>query len=395
MSDLTGASAVHLEGIRERFVENMWKGVLVVALVGTPVSVSRALFTGWLPLYTSHVLVALGSVLVYLFLKRLSLGTKSFLLLALFWILGLPGVFIMGFPATSVWWLVLSCMVAGIVYPVRVGIALGVATLAVVAIAAFGFVRGALQLGFDPAVYLRQPSAWAALMLVTGAFTFIVLRATWLYNHSVVELLAQVSEQRDQIESLAVHDQLTGLPLAHLAEDRVNMAMLTARRTGRKVALLFIDLDDFKAVNDTFGHEAGDVVLREVALRITAAIRAEDTVARVGGDELLAVIGGVDNVLMAGAVSEQIIRTVSAPISFKGYSIMIGASVGVAMFPEDGDDALTLRNLADAAMYAAKKAGKNRYAFARTPALSPVKVELANADVGPSARSAEPRSASA
>lgn len=377
MTGLTGASAVHLENIRERYVVNMWKGVFAVVLVGTPVSLSRAFFTGWQPVYTVHLLIALCCVGVFVLLKKLTLGTKSVLLLALFWALGLPGIFTLGFPATSVWWLVLSCMVAGTVYSIRVGIALGVATLVVVAIAAFGFVSGKLTPAFDPNAYLHQPSAWATLVLVTGAFTFIVLRSAWLYDKSVVGLLKQVSDQRDQIKSLSMHDYLTGLPVAELAEDRVNMAILAAHRTGKKVALLFIDLDDFKAVNDTFGHEAGNAVLREVALRITAAIRAGDTVARLGGDELLAVIGGLADGLLAGAVSEKIIRAVAAPTLYKGNSITVGASIGIAMFPDDGDDSRELQNLADSAMYAAKKAGRNCYAYSRTPLAAPVVVQLA------------------
>ena len=364
--ELSGESAAHLQRIRERFVENMWRGVFVVALVGTPISVLRAVNTGWLAAYTVHVVIALASLIAFVFLKRLSLQLKSAFLLAVFWAVGLPGLFSMGFPATSVWWLVLSCLVAGTVYPIRVGIALGGATLVVVAIAALGFISGRLTLAFDPVVYLRQPSAWAALLAVTGAFTFIVLRSTWLYNRSLVDLLRQVSEQRDQIELLAAYDQLTGLPLAQRAEDRISLTFDAARRSGRMVALMFIDLDDFKAVNDTFGHEAGDVVLREVAHRIEATIRATDTVTRIGGDELLAVIGELKETTAAALVASKIIRAVSIPVEFNGRSITVGASVGIAIYPDDGGDLATLRGLADAAMYAAKKTGRNHYVFAQT-----------------------------
>jgi diguanylate cyclase (GGDEF)-like protein len=373
---LTGASALELLRIRERFVENMWQGVMAVSLIGAPISVYRAVHTGWLATYTIHVLIALGTLAIFLFRERLSLHAKSALLTAVFWAVGLPGMFTMGFPATSVWWLVLSCLVAGTVYSIRIGIALGLATLLVVAIAATGFITGSLTLTFDPGAYLRLPSAWAALMVVTGAFTFIVLRSTWLYNNAVVDLLRQVSEQRDQIEKLAMHDQLTGLPLAQLAEDRLTMAVHASRRSGRKVALMFIDLDDFKAVNDNFGHEAGNVVLREVAHRIQAALRADDTVARIGGDELLAIIGDLQGVDPAGVVAVKIIRAASRPVLYNGHTIRVGASVGIAIFPDDGDTAQMLLGRADAAMYSAKKAGKNRYAFAQQLAAAPTVVEL-------------------
>lgn len=373
---LTGPSALELLRIRERFVENMWKGVVVVSVVGAPISALRAVRTGWLATYSIHVLIALGTLAVFLFRHSLSLRAKSALLTAVFWALGLPGMFTMGFPAISVWWLVLSCLVAGTVYSIRVGVALGLATFLVVAIAATGFISGTLTLAFDPNVYLRQPAAWATLLVVTGAFTFIVLRSTWLYNNAVVDLLRQVSEQRDQIERLAMHDQLTGLPLAQLAEDRLTMAVHASRRSGRKVALMFIDLDDFKAVNDNYGHEAGNVVLREVARGIQTALRADDTVARIGGDELLAIIGDLQGVDPAGVVAAKIIRAASRPVLFNGHTIRVGASVGIAIFPDDGSTAQLLLSRADAAMYSAKKAGKNRYAFSQQPTAAPTVVEL-------------------
>jgi diguanylate cyclase (GGDEF)-like protein len=369
-NELTDESSAHLQRVRERFVENMWNGVFVVVLFGTPISVLRAVNTGWLTTYSIHVAIALASLIVFILRNRLSLRLKSTLLMAFFWAVGLPGVFTMGFPATSVWWLVLSCLVAGTVFPIRVGIAFGVATLAVVAIAAFGFITGRLSLAYDPNTYLRQPSTWLVLFAVTGAFTFIVLRSTWLYSSSLVELLRQVSDQRDQIEKLAAHDQLTGLPLAQRAEDRISLTFDAALRSGRKVALMFIDLDDFKAVNDTFGHEAGDFVLREVAQRIKASIRATDTVARIGGDELLAIIGELKGTSPAAAVAGKIILAASVPIEFNGHLITVGASVGIAIYPDDGSDLPTLRGLADAAMYAAKKTGRNHYAFASARVVS-------------------------
>lgn len=364
MTNITGAAAESLERIRERFVENMWKGVLGVALIGTPVSLSRVVFTGWQPIYTLHLLVAACSLGIFVFLKRITLQARALLLLLLFWALGLPGLFTLGFPATSVWWLVLSCMVAGTMYPIRVGVALGLATLSVVALAGLGFTTGRLNLAFDPALYLRQPSAWATLLLVTGAFTFIVLRSTWLYNRAVVRLLAQISEQRDQIERISLHDRLTGLPIAQLGEDRAVMAIAAARRTSNKVAFLFIDLDDFKAVNDTYGHEAGNAVIREVAHRIRDVLRAADTVARLGGDELLAIVGDLADRAAAASVALKVIQAVSQPIHYRSHRISVGTSVGIAIFPDDGDDPRELRHSADVAMYAAKAAGKNRLAFA-------------------------------
>src|SRR5262249_35665191 len=193
---------------------------------------------------------------------------------------------------------------------------------------------------------------------------FIVFHAIVGYQQTTLELLNEVHKQRDQIQQLATHDQLTGLPLPSLAADRLHIAIQAARRSGKKVALLFIDLDDFKRVNDTFGHEAGDEVLKEVAQRLSKAIRAEDTVARVGGDEFIAVLGGLPDAHMPAEVAGRAIRMVCAPIDCAGRQTSVGVSIGVALFPDHADDAQSLRRAADAAMYRVKRAGKNQFAFA-------------------------------
>jgi diguanylate cyclase (GGDEF)-like protein len=231
-------------------------------------------------------------------------------------------------------------------------------------LAAVGFVSGRLTLTVDVNMYLTQPTAWATLLIANGMFSVVTLQAIGEYNRSLIKLVQEVKQQRDQIEQLATYDQLTGLPLMRLAEDRIKMAIHSARRSANKIALLFIDLDGFKAVNDTFGHEAGDQVLREVAKRLTGAIRAEDTAARIGGDELLVVLVGLRDSNVAAVVAEKIIRAISAPIAYKTHSIAVGASIGISLFPDHASDAQTLRQLADTAMYTAKKSGKNGFAVA-------------------------------
>lgn len=168
-----------------------------------------------------------------------------------------------------------------------------------------------------------------------------------------------------RIEHMATHDGLTDLPSLRLASDRLNMALAMSRRQKREGAVLFMDLDGFKQVNDTLGHDAGDHVLRQVGRRMQECVRETDTVARIGGDEFLIVAYGLNMPSDAVTIAEKILRTVSRPILYQGREATVGASIGIATFPTHGYDKEKLLKLADEAMYEVKSSGKNGYRFAR------------------------------
>ena len=164
-------------------------------------------------------------------------------------------------------------------------------------------------------------------------------------------------------ESLALTDPLTGLPNRRLLVDRVSMAMVRARRDQGVMALLYLDLDGFKDINDRSGHGAGDALLKMVAGRLSAAVREEDTVARLGGDEFVIVLHLSDDA-DAGPVALKIIEAVSQPYDIEGQTVSITISAGVALYPVHGENAATLMKSADLALYEAKRSGKNTYRLA-------------------------------
>lgn len=167
-----------------------------------------------------------------------------------------------------------------------------------------------------------------------------------------------------KLETLALHDPLTGLANRRLLEDRVRMALKHARRERGQMALLYLDLDGFKAVNDQLGHHAGDVLLQQVAERLQAAVRADDTVARLGGDEFMVTLSKVAGTREAARVAGKIIEAVAQPYDLEGQGARVTTSVGLALFPEHGESADALMQNADAALYLAKEAGKNAYRIA-------------------------------
>ncbi len=174
----------------------------------------------------------------------------------------------------------------------------------------------------------------------------------------------------ERIRHMATHDMLTDLPSLRLADDRLSMALSLARRNKAMAAIMFVDLDCFKAINDTIGHEAGDYALKQVARRLRACVRDADTVARVGGDEFLLIAAGIISSQDAAVIAEKVLRSLSRPVFFNGQEMVVGASIGIALYPDHGDSKDRLIRLADEAMYRAKNSGKNSYSFA-TPLDSP------------------------
>lgn len=172
--------------------------------------------------------------------------------------------------------------------------------------------------------------------------------------------ITQIREAQQRIRHLATHDTLTGLLNRSALEDRLEHALALAQRNRTRVSVMFLDLDRFKNVNDTLGHQFGDMLLREVATRLQACAREADTVARLGGDEFVVMLEALDG-LGTRRVAERILSAISAPFHIEGQELYLGVSIGIAVAPHDGDDANTLLRKADAAMYLAKERGRNNF----------------------------------
>lgn len=172
-------------------------------------------------------------------------------------------------------------------------------------------------------------------------------------------------EVEEHIRHVANHDAVTGLPNRTLFQDRLSLALALAKRNECRVALLLLDLDHFKEVNDGLGHEAGDCLLEAISNRLRTSIRQSDTVARLGGDEFAVILSQVTTASGVGRVADSILKAVSEPFEYRGERLMVGASIGIAVYPDDDDDPQSLLKNADIALYQAKGRGRNRYCFFR------------------------------
>ena len=176
-------------------------------------------------------------------------------------------------------------------------------------------------------------------------------------------LLTRLKRTNEQITELAHHDSLTGLPNRILFYDRLNQSIARARREKESIAVLYLDLDGFKLVNDTYGHDVGDALLCEAARRIRACVRVSDTVARMGGDEFTVILCNVKTVNSKDRVAKKIIDAISRPFMLNGKECSVSVSIGIALYPDNGETAEQLIKIADAAMYLAKHGGRNCFRF--------------------------------
>jgi diguanylate cyclase (GGDEF)-like protein len=213
--------------------------------------------------------------------------------------------------------------------------------------------KHALQRG----LYLEQ-LGYLLGILVSGSVLIGLLMAE---TRHVRRLLAEATTARNRIWHLAHHDPLTDLPNRWLFNDRLNQALRRSQRHGEAVALHFFDLDDFKAVNDGFGHLTGDRLLVAVAQRLGACVRESDTLARIGGDEFAVVQSNASGRAGAVLLAERMLAALAAPIAIDGHAVRISASIGVGLFPEHATTAEQLHQIADQALYRAKAAGPARF----------------------------------
>jgi two-component system, cell cycle response regulator len=222
--------------------------------------------------------------------------------------------------------------------------------------------------GYLPVLAITAEPAHKLRALQGGAKDFVSkpfdLAEVLMRVHNMLEvrLLHEVSRNHGKmLESLALNDPLTGLANRRLLDDRMTMALVHARRNKSAMAVLYLDLDGFKQINDTLGHSAGDDLLKMIAGRLVETVRKEDTVARLGGDEFIIALWHVSGTDYAATVALRAIEAVSQPYDIEGSIVSITTSAGVSVYPIHGEDADALMKSADQALYEAKRTGKNTY----------------------------------
>ena len=365
MSDATDLSlSANPQAWQEKFIDRlliMWAGMGALALL---VSISRTTLTGWLPIYSAQIGLLALTLALTLFRARFSATFKAGCAISFNLAVGTTGVYFLGLLSGGVWFFPVAVLLLALFASRKLVIWLSGAIGVFLVLVAFGHISGHLQLPAPADLIATSANQWAVHFMASAFFFASLMMMVTYYQRSTNELVREIRQQRDEIARLANFDSLTGLPVSRLANDRLDVACRHAERASGKVALLFIDLDGFKAVNDVAGHEAGDHCLRIIAGRLSESVRIEDTVSRVGGDEFVVIIGKVKDRLDIAQLAAKLVAAIGVPIEWQGQAFTLGASIGIALFPNDGDDRESLMRRADQAMYAVKRSGKNTYAFA-------------------------------
>jgi diguanylate cyclase (GGDEF)-like protein len=232
--------------------------------------------------------------------------------------------------------------------------------------AAAAFPAGAVCLAVGADLGLEQTTLALAVGIATMGVLIITLVISALDAHFAAHNGRLASELRlanEALRDIALFDRLTGLPNRVLLDDRMNLALAHAQRTGTPFALMFIDLDAFKPINDTYGHAAGDELLLAVGKRLQKGVRSTDTVARTGGDEFVIVVDAMTSIDDASATSERVLAQMARAFVISGHELNVSCSIGVSVYPRDGEDLETLMRNADTAMYEAKRTGRNLVCF--------------------------------
>jgi len=225
--------------------------------------------------------------------------------------------------------------------------------------------------------FLVTPGEAHQILVATSiVWQIIVLTKGWKVSKTAIGALVANERLRDEVElhmktkeqlkHMATHDALTDLPNRRLLQELASVILNRASRYKKQFAIMFIDLDGFKSINDSYGHDAGDALLQEIASRLKVQTRSTDIIARMGGDEFVIVYSDIEHgISETDLLAKRIVETLNAPVSLPdGSSVLIGGSVGIALYPEHGFEIETLIKAADHAMYAAKENGKNKFLYA-------------------------------
>lgn len=351
------------EAFRTALVDKTLHAFYLLGWVGLPLFAWRSTLVGWSVSSVVVVILVIAGMCFQRFGRHVNTDIKGAVLVSTFFCLAVPGLLNLGLLSNGLLLSATGCLCASLIFSKRTSVKISAASITFLLVTAAGFVSGFLNLSTDAGRFAVSPAAWLTAVCINFFSVLIFVSGIAKFRESLKELLVEVQTQRDVIAHHANHDQLTQLPTLRLATDRLKMALSASARSGQKLALMFIDLDGFKKANDTFGHDAGDHVLKEVARRISGVIREVDTTCRIGGDEFLVIIGAIPDAAVAADCARKIILALSQPIEFEGQPIQIGCSIGIALFPDHATDAAVLRQRADAAMYAVKRSGKNNFAF--------------------------------
>lgn len=357
MTDALRSAQLSIQNSKALLIDKLLLALTCVAVIGAPISASRASVTGWLALYTLHILLASLVLSTWLFRKHLNSNTKALIICAIMTVVGVAGVLKYGLLAAGIWWLASTVFVAGVCISRRVGIIAGLGFLTIMCLFAAAYTRGYLSVDINLVTYMSSISAWANIIVIATVLPVVLFTIFSRYNALIIELAEGLSAAQDELEKAATIDTLTGAIRINALHERLDYLLCQQPRSEEFIALLYIDLDHFKAINDSYGHAAGDAVLVEFFNRTKATLREADLICRAGGDEFIIVLSGLKDPADSTQVARKLLKAFLHRFNYQGHWLKIEMSIGVAIAPLHGSTKEELIAHADSCMYQAKKKG--------------------------------------
>ncbi|MCV6590617.1 MAG: GGDEF domain-containing protein [Marinobacterium sp.] len=308
-------------------------------------------------------ILACATLLLATFQNKLDTQHKAVALALISLAAGLSSIYRLGLLAPGTIFLPLSAITLAMVFSARVVTLFTGALLLLFGGLSSTFIFSNQPLPTPPGELLSSFTHWSLYALSLACVIAISCMLIIQYREQTARLVQELSAERDKLSQRAHYDELTGLPQARFCNNRLIRACHRAERKDLKVALLFVDLDDFKAVNDTWGHDAGDHCLQTAAQRMQDVCGKDHIVSRISGDEFLLILRNVENLAAVEALSARLVESISTPMSYEDGNFKVGISIGIVMFPDHTADPRRMRSLADHAMYDAKRGGKNTWAI--------------------------------
>jgi len=346
--------------LRDQLIDRMvliWTVIAVIGL-GVTLGFTQNSTSGFIAsgLTAATLLLALARQHINTEVKTIALAIISLLA-------GMLGLYTQGLQSASVFFIPLAVVAMAMVFSARVVTLFSTVTLLGLILLASSFVLHYQSLPTPGNNLINSGGHWALYLLSLGAFFAISASLIIHYREQTQLLLEQLQAERDKLSQRAHFDELTGLPLARFCNKRLIRACHRAQRHDRLVAMFFIDLDNFKAVNDNLGHDAGDACLQIASQRMLDASSDDDIVSRISGDEFLLIMREAEGIPQIETLAQALISSISEPMQHEGHSFKVGMSIGIVIFPDHTEDPRRMRTLADQAMYDAKRNGKNTWAI--------------------------------
>ena len=291
--------------------------------------------------------------------NKLEPTTRAIWLSVLLLVCAVAGLVSRGILGPAFCFMLMAIFSLSLILPLRKMLVAASLIFAVNIMVVFYHFSGGFAINIDPVQAFEAPASWVSYFIVPVYASALIIFSFSRFNTTLINILEDLEKEKSNVAYLANHDPLTGLPNIRVMEIRAEQALEMAKRNQASPAILFIDLDHFKMINDNFGHEVGDILLKEASHRIQAILRGGDTVIRNGGDEFLVLLTHYNNTDGLVLVAERICSALAKPFMIDNIQCDVSCSIGIAYYPDHGTDLQTLIEKADTAMYTVKRSGKN------------------------------------